>query len=51
MVLAWVSLLACILTYTVHWHEDPEHHGHPTWDRDGYRDIMTKVGYFRGVLF
>lgn len=41
MVLAWVALMACILTYTVHWEID---HGHPTWDRPEYRAAMTTVG-------
>src|SRR5690349_11742774 len=44
MVLAWVALIACILTYTVEWHENEHDHEHPSWDRPEYRDAMTKVG-------
>lgn len=40
-VLAWVSLVACILTYTVHWEWDESHHPH--WDRHDYRHAMTTV--------
>jgi hypothetical protein len=40
-VLAWVALMACILTYTVHWEYDDKHHPH--WDKDDYRHTMTVV--------
>lgn len=40
-VLAWVSLMACILTYTVHWEYDDK--GHPHWDLHDYRHAMTTV--------
>jgi hypothetical protein len=40
-VLAWVSLIACILTYTVHWEWDEKHHPH--WDNHDYRHAMTTV--------
>ncbi len=40
-VLAWVSLIACILTYTVHWEWDDLKHPH--WDRHDYRHAMTTV--------
>jgi len=40
-VLAWVSLMACILTFTVHWEYDSK--GHPHWDMHDYRHAMTTV--------
>lgn len=40
-VLAWVSLICCILTYTVHWEWDEKHHPH--WDKHDYRHAMTTV--------
>ncbi|WIA28374.1 hypothetical protein OEZ86_010920 [Tetradesmus obliquus] len=39
-VLAWVALLACILSYTVEWEYD---HGHPVWHAEEYRRTMTVV--------
>jgi hypothetical protein len=39
-VLAWVALLACILSFTVEWEYD---HGHPVWHDEEYRHIMTVV--------
>eukprot|EP00882_Tetradesmus_deserticola_P006573 GHRQ01006917.1.p1 GENE.GHRQ01006917.1~~GHRQ01006917.1.p1 ORF type:complete len:1485 (+),score=562.58 GHRQ01006917.1:723-5177(+) len=39
-VLAWVSLVACILSYTVEWEYD---HGHPVWHAEAYRHTMTVV--------
>jgi hypothetical protein len=41
-VLAWVALLACILSFTVEWEYD---HGHPVWHDEEYRRIVTVVGY------
>ena len=43
MVLAWVALMNCILTYTVDW--DVHYGEHTHWDKDVYRGIMTKVGH------
>jgi hypothetical protein len=40
-VLAWVSLMACILTYTVNWEYDEK--GHPHWDHHDYRHTLTTV--------
>jgi hypothetical protein len=39
-VLAWVALMACILSYTVEWEYD---HGHPVWHAEEYRRTMTVV--------
>jgi hypothetical protein len=41
-VLAWVSLMCCILSYTVHWEWDEKNHPH--WDQPEYRHMMTTVG-------
>jgi hypothetical protein len=39
-VLAWVALMACVLSYTVEWEYD---HGHPVWHAEEYRCAMTVV--------
>ena len=39
-VLAWVSLVTCVLSFTVEWEWD---HGHPIWHQDEYRRMMTVV--------
>eukprot|EP00879_Flechtneria_rotunda_P020397 GHRR01021459.1.p1 GENE.GHRR01021459.1~~GHRR01021459.1.p1 ORF type:complete len:889 (+),score=208.65 GHRR01021459.1:224-2890(+) len=41
LVLAWVALMGCILSYTVHWEWDD--HGHPHWHDDQYRHMMTII--------
>lgn len=43
MVLAWVALMVCILTYTVNW--VVHYKESPQWDNEEYRAIMTKVRY------
>jgi hypothetical protein len=40
-VLAWVSVICCILSYTVHWEWDEKNHPH--WDQPEYRHMMTTV--------
>lgn len=40
-VLAWVSLMCVVLTYTVHWEWDDKNHPH--WDEYEYRELMTTV--------
>lgn len=39
--LAWVSVICCILSYTVHWEWDEKNHPH--WDQPEYRHMMTTV--------
>jgi hypothetical protein len=45
-ILAWVSLMVCIITHSVVWEEDE--YGHPHWEQWGIRFTLTTVS--RGVV-